>query len=554
MADHITKVYGPPGTGKTTKLLAFMEDEIRLGVAPELVAFVTFSRDAIQDARRRAIHATNRLGPGVDDLPLFRTFHSLAWRLLGLGDPRRAGIADAHQRTFCDWYNLPYEGDAPAPDVGEALAFGDYVLWLDQWLTNNRVPLQDWRRAPTPFKGDPGEAPRYVELWRAYKQRMGRHEFHDVLEVCRRARPHLPASVLFVDEFQDLNPLQYALYEQWASDAERVYIAGDDDQTIYGFQGASADLFLHARADDEIVLGTTHRLSPSALAYAKTLVAGIKKRRAKTVTACACCEARRGPRAGHLSILERPAIETILSRADPDSTFILARTTRQVRQLEGLLEGAGVPFHKLAGPDVAGALWTRRTIAAKQLIDLMRDPTARLAYAPACSVLGFFDERAGYITKPQRDTFLQLPMRVGSTWPMTPLGEDLSQWSWDMLRAYFTRVPTPAEVPHLMGLDARQREALDVHVRSRPSWPITPTSGVYVGTIHASKGQQARTVILLTDIGKRLLDRVYQNTDDHDAEHRIFYVGATRALRSLVVLRPMSARSFFPVPSTEVPA
>jgi DNA helicase II / ATP-dependent DNA helicase PcrA len=46
--------------------------------------------------------------------------------------------------------------------------------------------------------------------------------------------------VLFVDEFQDVSPLQFALYELWARTHERVYVAGDDDQTIYGFQGAAS--------------------------------------------------------------------------------------------------------------------------------------------------------------------------------------------------------------------------------------------------------------------------------------------------------------------------
>ena len=49
------------------------------------------------------------------------------------------------------------------------------------------------------------------------------------------------ADFLFVDEFQDFTPLLYKIFNLFKSDIDEVYVAGDDDQTIYNFAGATPD-------------------------------------------------------------------------------------------------------------------------------------------------------------------------------------------------------------------------------------------------------------------------------------------------------------------------
>ena len=75
-----TIVLGPPGTGKTTTLLNKVDDYLK-NTDPDKVGYFAFTQKAAYEARDRAIKKFNL---DEDDLPYFRTLHSLAFRRLGI--------------------------------------------------------------------------------------------------------------------------------------------------------------------------------------------------------------------------------------------------------------------------------------------------------------------------------------------------------------------------------------------------------------------------------------------------------------------------------------
>ena len=75
-----TIVLGPPGTGKTTTLLNKVDDYLKQ-TDPDKIGYFAFTQKAAHEARDRAIKKFNLT---EDDLPYFRTLHSLAFRKLGL--------------------------------------------------------------------------------------------------------------------------------------------------------------------------------------------------------------------------------------------------------------------------------------------------------------------------------------------------------------------------------------------------------------------------------------------------------------------------------------
>ena len=82
MSAEVHVIYGPPGTGKTTKLISILEEEIAAGVAPNKIAYVSFTQEGAHQGKRRA---KERFPDFMDkDFLYFRTLHSLAFGALGL--------------------------------------------------------------------------------------------------------------------------------------------------------------------------------------------------------------------------------------------------------------------------------------------------------------------------------------------------------------------------------------------------------------------------------------------------------------------------------------
>ena len=80
-----TIILGPPGTGKTTALLELVESYLAKGVSPSKIGYFAFTKKAADTALQRAMKLFNL---SEDDLPYFRTLHSLAFRRLGI-DPNQ---------------------------------------------------------------------------------------------------------------------------------------------------------------------------------------------------------------------------------------------------------------------------------------------------------------------------------------------------------------------------------------------------------------------------------------------------------------------------------
>lgn len=226
--DIATVIYGPPGTGKTTTLMGLMELALQRGISPQSIAFVTFTRAARMEAKRRAIRKFNLV---ETDLPWFRTLHSTGLKLLG--HDREKIMTYKWWKIFSELYryDLSFDMvDLDADELGKPPQFtdDDKLRFVYEWGRHRMLSVDKTLSfAPIAVRTDYFHG--YVNDYLKFKRNNELIDFHDMLEQSIDIEGP-PVSIAFIDEAQDLTPLQIAVATSWFKDCEEVLVAGDDDQ------------------------------------------------------------------------------------------------------------------------------------------------------------------------------------------------------------------------------------------------------------------------------------------------------------------------------------
>lgn len=223
-----------PGTGKTltlTRHVCFLIAE--KGISPNKIQVVTFTRAAAQELR---VRITNAVGAG--QIPHISTLHAFALRQL-IGNeagitslPRPLRIADDWEEHSLILEDLKSQVGLPSITHTQDLLSRMSADW--QSLTADE---HDWeRRFPHP---------QFLGAWQEHRSIYGYtlraelvYRFKKVLEQRGDFRLKGPIEYLMVDEYQDLNRCDLAVVQHIVHKGVEVFIAGDDDQSIYGFRKA----------------------------------------------------------------------------------------------------------------------------------------------------------------------------------------------------------------------------------------------------------------------------------------------------------------------------
>ena len=236
-------ILGGPGCGKTFHLLSEMDRELESGVKPSEIAFVAFTRKAAHEARDRAMR---KFGLSEEDLPYFRTLHSLAFRQLRLS-PTEV-MTDRDFKALGESLDLDFGKIDEELGIASTDSDAGRQLYIESLA---RLTLRPLKSVVEDFKN----TVRFEEvdlLSRAlqnYKTSRKLLDFTDMLAQFVRNGECPRFKVVFVDEAQDLSPLQWLVVERLVYGADRVYFAGDDDQAIYEWSGADVKYFLNLVAD-----------------------------------------------------------------------------------------------------------------------------------------------------------------------------------------------------------------------------------------------------------------------------------------------------------------
>jgi superfamily I DNA/RNA helicase len=475
-----TLVLGGPGCGKTTRLLNIMERSLENGVPPTEIAFCTFTNAAADEARGRA---KERFGFTDDDLPYFRTLHSLSFREMALrpsdvfGKEHLVELAD----ITGELHDPGYEKEGPATG-----ASADPLLTVDQLARTKRIGLRQAWEENQSQGGDLDwyRLKRFVDAYTVYRKDRNLLDYTDMLERYATSGAPTRARVAILDEAQDLTLLQWDVADRAFSGAAELYAAGDDDQSIHDWAGAASDHFLSLPYAREI-LPLSHRLPQAVFDISREIVGRISKRYKK--------DTRSTGKKGAVEWVQRPE-EVDLSKG---TWLLLARTRYQLATFEAEARQQAV-LYSMKGISSAPDKHVR---AIKAYETLRRG--ARVEGIDAAAALMALGVRRDLDEAKTYDA-VDLKVSCNVIWHDALIRIALQDREYYL--ACMRRGEKLGEVPR-----------------------------VRIETIHGAKGAEAENVLLSTDMTWRV-KRGYER--DPDGEHRVFYVGATRARDRLVLQAP----------------
>jgi DNA helicase-2/ATP-dependent DNA helicase PcrA len=502
------------GSGKTRVLTRRIAWRVLEGQTdPNRVMALTFTRSAAAELRHRL------LSLGLRDRVTAGTFHAMAlfqlrtrWAERNLTPPK---LVDRKLRLISQL--LPRSGGGRPVD---AIDVASEIDWARARLVDpTHYPLAAAEAGRTP----PLPAEQIGELMTAYQQLKRRRRVVDFDDLLLLAIRDLQADQayaeavrwrfrhLYVDEFQDVNPLQYELLAHWRGTRPDLFVVGDPNQAIYGWNGADAkllDRFVQRERSGEVIqLVQNYRSTPQVLALASSLVTTppLEANRADgpvpTITAYVDDRAE----AAGIAVRARAAHSVAGSWSDQ---AVLVRTNAQLLVIEQALRNAGVPVRLRAG---AGPLATAEVQAE------LRSLTADGADLAACAEA--LDDRLdrGPATDPRFE---------GGPAPALPVAEIERRANIGALVTTLHEYLAVDPAPNGPGFAAWIATLQNGDVSA-------DHDGVELATFHGAKGLEW-PVVHVAGLEEGFVPIAYATTGAQTSEERrLLYVALTRAIDEL---------------------
>ena len=552
-SDRAVAVIAGPGAGKTKTLIARLQYLVEVrGVAPGQITAVTFTNRAAQEMRDRLKQASDAKQCGYEDIQI-GTFHAVSSRFL-----KKKGIpvllADEGLKEELAGEAMKQAGLKGSP--------GRFLRDLSR--------VKNGMTEPESEEGKETEEDKRMEARRLYQEAMkeqGVMDYDDLLlETLRLLEEEETVaeedracfSCLLIDEFQDINPLQYRLMQAWNRNGTELFVIGDPDQSIYGFRGSDAACFDKLQEDfpelHTIRLEDNYRSTRQILAASLAVIShnegGARQMRAHrdgvaAVRIVTAPDERReaiftakeiNRQIGGIDMLDTEENE---HRGDAARSFsdiaVLYRTHRQAAWLEKCLRQEGIPYVVAGREDFLMRREVRAALAFfRYALYPEQEGAGELARRLLCPLLGeAAEERFEYlISKYGKKIKRTKPVRLLEEWMQEwePEGEDADAVMEDLNRLADMAVLYPTMEAFLDTLDFGE----DGDVRRNGGRKFR-ADAVTLMTLHGSKGLEFPVVILYGMEADKMPLQTGLVRADLQEERRLCFVGMTRAVEELIL-------------------
>ena len=471
------KIYGPPGTGKTFRLIRRVNAYVRTGTPYHKIGYFAFTKKAAKEAR-------NRIGVDEKQVPYFQTLHAFCFHLLNLNES--AIIQPHHYEALGKKLNVRVNfNDKYNDEQTHFLTCNNPYFQMIQRSINKDIPLREEFNLNEHDRKD-------IESWdtlnhiyinlQEYKTKMHLLDFNDLIKKVINSGKIPKLKAIFIDEAQDLSPLQWQLYDKLRENCDDMYLAGDDDQAIFAWAGADVNRFIKEPANER-VLRYSRRVSKAVQEQSQIAVSrisGIRK---------------------HKEYLPRAQ------------------------------EGFASHINNLGQVDLTKGKWLILTRTKSNLLDIMKELKSKNIYYQSNKGksfnVGIYNGAMAY-TKWIREGKLEEK-------EINDVREYIPNGNWNPEKNWYDIFV------------ADQKEILYIRNIISGGEKLYENARIWLSTIHAIKGGEEDNVILSLHQGAKVQKSISLSVDKQDEEHRVWYVGVTRARNNLYKLKAKKKIKEYPL-------
>ena len=481
------KLFGPPGTGKTTKLLSYVKTFLKLGTPIDKIGYFAFTTKAANEAVERMLDYHTAFQK--KDLKYFRTLHSLAFTRLGL--KKSEVMQDEHYEDIGRQLGIEMTVYSNGQETTGFVDSNSEYFNLINAARIKEISIEDEYNTDMYSQEMNKQLLRIIsDELHNYKDSYKLVDFTDMIEKFNVSELCPKFDVAFIDEAQDLSPIQWKMVEIIKKNSKYVILAGDDDQAIYGWAGADVKKFQQEVSKKDIILPQSYRVPQSVQSIAD-------------------------------KILDRiPDLKRVRKQW---------KARDEVGNVEYITDIDGLPLHQ--------GQWLILARYNDRLTKLMPDLKDRGVYFQ-------YKNRKSYKVSLFRTILNYIRWQKGELLSLSEVKDILEcansnlkpteEKMYDLTELSFSK-----DIEWFDEFNVDYEECLYVREMLRMGEKLSKDARVKLSTMHAAKGGEADNVLLILDNTKTIRESAEKNEDKADEENRVWYVGVTRTKQNLYI---MSAR------------